>query len=166
MPIYAECGGLMYLTRSVQWQGETHEMVGFVPADAVMHSRPQGRGLVVLEETPDCPWPQAGAAAASARVPGHEFHYAALTNLAPGTRFAFHVVRGMGIAGGHDGIVLDNLVAGFSHLRATGGNPWVERFVSFVRSQREARLRGEGRHEIHTVAAESHGGLGLSACGR
>ena len=51
LPIYAECGGLMYLTRSITWGSETHEMVGFIPADTVMHATPQGRGLVVLEET-------------------------------------------------------------------------------------------------------------------
>jgi cobyrinic acid a,c-diamide synthase len=49
LPIYAECGGLMYLTRSITWGSQVHEMIGFIPADTVMHSAPQGRGLVELE---------------------------------------------------------------------------------------------------------------------
>jgi len=50
LPIYAECGGLMYFTRSITWGSETHEMVGFIPADTVMHATPQGRGLVLQYE--------------------------------------------------------------------------------------------------------------------
>ena len=53
LPVYAECGGLMYLTRSITWRGVTHAMVGAIPADTVMHERPQGHGLVMLEETGD-----------------------------------------------------------------------------------------------------------------
>ncbi|MDH5184757.1 MAG: cobyrinate a,c-diamide synthase, partial [Gammaproteobacteria bacterium] len=43
LPAYAECGGLMYLSRAIVWQGKRHEMVGLIPADAVMYDRPQGR---------------------------------------------------------------------------------------------------------------------------
>lgn len=44
LPTYAECGGLMYLSRSLSWQGQTRQMVGVVPGDTVMHARPVGRG--------------------------------------------------------------------------------------------------------------------------
>ena len=40
MPAYAECGGLMYLARSITWQGEKHDMAGVVPGDVVMHENP------------------------------------------------------------------------------------------------------------------------------
>ena len=89
LPIYAECGGLMYLTRSITWGSEMHEMVGFIPADTVMHSAPEGRGLVVLEETGVSPWPMNAAPATAGngrripRIPAHEFHYAALERLDP-----------------------------------------------------------------------------------
>ncbi len=66
MPTYAECGGLMYLTRSISYrgaaEGAAQEMVGVIPADSVMDDRPQGRGLVRVEPTADFPWPEAGAA--------------------------------------------------------------------------------------------------------
>ena len=53
MPVYAECGGLMYLARSIEWQGRRHAMAGALPADVVMESRPVGRGYVELDETAD-----------------------------------------------------------------------------------------------------------------
>ena len=142
LPIYAECGGLMYLTRSITWGSEVHEMVGFIPADTVMHATPQGRGLVVLEETDALPWPRADKSAIGAGrpcIPAHEFHYAALERLDPATRFAYRVIRGRGIDGRHDGIVKGNVLASFSHLRSTvRSGCWACRFVAFVRAWKEA----------------------------
>ena len=57
-PAYAECGGLMYLTRSLSWNGKQYDMVGTIPADCIMCERPQGRGYVKLCQTPDAPWGQ------------------------------------------------------------------------------------------------------------
>jgi cobyrinic acid a,c-diamide synthase len=139
LPAYAECGGMMYLTRSIRWGDSSHEMAGVIPADAVMHAKPQGRGLAVLEETADAPWPVASAGPVP--IPAHEFHYASLENLDPSLRFAYKVARGTGITAGRDGIVLGNLVASFCHLRATAANPWVDRFLSFVRACRASATR-------------------------
>ena len=141
LPIYAECGGLMYLTRSISWNSELHEMVGFIPADTVMHAKPQGRGLVLLEETDASPWPRAdrpARAGGRSRIPAHEFHYAALEGLDPATRFAYRVIRGHGIDGRHDGIVKGNVLGSFSHLRSTESSGcWAHRFVAFVRAWKE-----------------------------
>ncbi len=57
LPVYAECGGMMYLCRAISWKGESRAMVGALDADAVMHARPQGKGHVLLEETENAPWP-------------------------------------------------------------------------------------------------------------
>jgi cobyrinic acid a,c-diamide synthase len=124
----------MYLCRSIRWGDETHEMVGFIPADAVMHKRPQGRGLVLLEETPNYPWPP--SVGAIQRIAAHEFHYAALENLEKGLQFAWRMERGAGIENGQDGIIFYNVMASFCHLRATAANPWVERYVEFIRANR------------------------------
>ena len=138
LPIYAECGGLMYLSRSIAWKGEVGEMVGVVPGDAVVHDRPQGRGLVVIEETAAMPWPRPSEAGeAPLRVRAHEFHYARIENLAPGCRFAYRVLRGDGITGRDDGIVIANTMASFTHLRDTARGRWAERFVAFVRARRD-----------------------------
>ncbi len=133
MPAYAECGGLMYLARSLQWRGERREMVGVVPGDVVMHDRPQGRGHVVLEETAHAPWP---GGAQRPRIRAHEFHYASLEGLPRNTVYAYTVRRGHGLDGRNDGIVMGNLLAGFSHLRHTAANPWADRFIAHVRARR------------------------------
>ncbi len=133
LPVYAECGGLMYLCRSISWEGKSHEMVGAVPFDAVMHRRPQGRGLVRLEDTGRCPWAPP-TSASRRRVCAHEFHHAALENGPTDAVYAYRVKRGFGIDGAHDGFVTGNLMASFCHLRDTAQDHWAERFVSFVRA--------------------------------
>ena len=133
LPAYAECGGLMYLARSLAWRGRTFEMVGAVQADVVMHDRPQGRGLVVVDETGDAPWP-----AGAGPIAAHEFHYASLENIDPLARYGWKVRRGHGIDGARDGLVVGNLLAGFTHFRDTSRNRWAQRFVAFVRARRRA----------------------------
>jgi cobyrinic acid a,c-diamide synthase len=133
LPSYAECGGLMYLARSIQWDGKRYEMVGVVPGDAVIQSRPVGRGYTRLRETGLGPWPLPDQDGVAAEFPAHEFHYSAMKNLSGGQRFAYRVLRGHGIDGRHDGIVYKNLLASYTHLRHVQGNPWTRRFVDFVR---------------------------------
>jgi cobyrinic acid a,c-diamide synthase len=128
-PVYAECGGLMYLARSLAWKGKACRMAGVIPADVVMCDRPQGRGYVRLGETGAGPWPPGDG---PAEIAAHEFHYSRLENVAPGLRYAYRVLRGHGIDGEHDGIVLGNLLASYTHLRDVGGNRWTQRFVAHV----------------------------------
>jgi len=135
LPTYAECGGLMYLARSVAWGGRRAPMVGAVPADIVMHARPVGRGYVHLRETGRSPWPRPSVPLAQP-LRAHEFHYSSVENLAPGAEFAYEVERGHGIDGRHDGLVRGNLLASYAHLRDVAGNRWAERFVGFVRGCR------------------------------
>lgn len=131
LPTYAECGGLMYLARSLNWNGKSAEMVGVIPGDIEMHARPQGRGYVRLEEIAGMPWP--ATAGTDKQVAAHEFHYSSLTNLGPPAKFAFKVLRGAGIDGQHDGFVYKNLLACYTHQRDTRHHRWAARFVDFVR---------------------------------
>ena len=128
MPAYAECGGLMYLARSIEWNGRRAEMAGALPADIVVHARPVGRGYVHLRETGEGLWP-----AQPALIRAHEFHYSSVENLAPGARFAYRVERGHGIDGRHDGLVHRNLLASYAHLRDVADHHWARRFVEFAR---------------------------------
>jgi cobyrinic acid a,c-diamide synthase len=129
LPVYAECGGLMYLARSITWRGETAHMVGALPAEAVMHARPVGRGYVRLVGTGEVPWLPTYA---GEEVAGHEFHYSSLDNVGPGLRYAFRVARGYGIDGARDGIVYRNLLASYCHLRGAGPAGWARPFVDFA----------------------------------
>lgn len=134
MPAYAECGGLMYLCESLTWQGAKCEMVGAIEGDAIMCNRPQGRGYSQLQNTSDHPWALASNADTTASTPAHEFHFARIENLPDQTRYAFSVLRGQGLNGKFDGIVINNLLAGFCHMRNTATNPWADRFVEHVRT--------------------------------
>jgi cobyrinic acid a,c-diamide synthase len=133
LPAYAECGGLMYLSRSLSWNGKRSEMVGVIPADTVMHARPQGRGYVRLQERASAPWPPDGP---TADIAAHEFHYSSLENMTEPLTFAYKVLRGTGIDGDHDGIVINRLLACYSHMRDTRQYHWAPRFVDFVRMHR------------------------------
>jgi cobyrinic acid a,c-diamide synthase len=142
MPVYAECGGLMYLAQSLSWRGQTCRMVGAIPGDVTMHDKPVGRGYVNLLTTPEAPWPgQHGQEPQELR--GHEFHYSSLDNLPHDTRFAWRVTRGHGVDGQHDGIVHRNVLASYAHLRNLGVDGWAGQFMDFVRSKRTTR-RGTG----------------------
>jgi cobyrinic acid a,c-diamide synthase len=138
LPAYAECGGLMYLARSISWHGQRARMAGVIPGDAVMQARPVGRGYVHVHETEAMPWP---GGAADRVVRGHEFHHSSLENLPSGLVFAWRISRGHGIDGQRDGLRINNLVASYTHLRSAAGSGWVPRFTAFVRdclAQRQA----------------------------
>ena len=132
LPVYAECGGLMYLARTLRWKDTQVDMVGALPVDVLMHERPVGRGYVTLQTTPDAPWPTADEAAGKT-LRGHEFHYSSLENVQPGLKFAYKVLRGHGIDGQRDGVVYRNVLASYAHLRTGAGSDWANEFVNFVR---------------------------------
>jgi len=130
MPTYAECGGLMYLSRSIKYQGHSYQMVGAIPGDVKMHEKPVGRGYVHLSEDTIHPWPRPNAPAKL--IKAHEFHYSSLENIPQDSRFAYHVTRGYGIDGQRDGLILNNLLASYTHLRTIGSCYWADRFVAFI----------------------------------
>ena len=135
LPVYAECGGLMYLSRSITWGDKKYDMVGAIAADTVMHEKPQGRGYVQLEETDLHPWRRQSN---TRPLPGHEFHYSGLQNLDTNLPFAYKIKRGAGVNGTFDGILYKNLLANYAHLRNVKNNQWVHRFVEFVRQHKAA----------------------------
>jgi cobyrinic acid a,c-diamide synthase len=134
LPVYAECGGLMYLSRSLQWNETTCDMVGALPLDTQMHQRPQGRGYVKLAKTANSLWDT--PANENEQINAHEFHYSSAENLEKNTQFAYRVLRGHGVDGSHDGIIYRNVMANYSHMRNVESNPWVTRFVNFVRQRK------------------------------
>jgi len=132
MPVYAECGGLMYLSNSISWHENKFPMVGALPVDVIMCERPQGRGYVRLQETSEHPWPDQPEE--SNDLPAHEFHYSRLENIDPSINYAYRVLRGTGVDGQHDGLLYKNVLANYTHLRNVDKNPWGKRFVSYIHS--------------------------------
>ena len=134
LPCYAECGGLMYLSRNIEWEGQTYDMVGAVPGDTHLHQKPRGRGYVKLEESNSI-WP--GPAFPNDSFHAHEFHYSSLDNLSDSLTYAYNVRRGNGIINKSDGLIYKNLLASYAHLRHTTSTPWVSRFLDFAATIRQ-----------------------------
>jgi len=142
LPAYAECGGLMYLARSIQWHEQTCQMVGCIDADIIMEKRPQGRGYVQLEETENSLWPKPADwldddSESNRIINAHEFHYSRFKVTDKNVQFAFRVKRGTGIDGKSDGYVYKNLLANYTHQRNTWNNPWAQRFIRFARAVKQ-----------------------------
>lgn len=127
MPVYAECGGLMYLGESLLLAGVSYPMVGVFPVSFTVERRPQGHGYTVLEVQEANPYFPLGTV-----LRGHEFHYSR-----PRPRqslpLAFRVRRGAGFDGRGDGLVYKNTLACYTHLHALGTPQWAERLVSQAR---------------------------------
>ncbi len=130
MPVYAECGGLMYLSRQLCWNEQCREMVGAIEGDAVMYKRPQGRGYVRFQREGEI-----------AEIPAHEFHYSSLENISDKTQFIYTMTRGHGVDGFRDGICYKNVLASYVHQKNSRLNPWVENFVALVREQKQKKQR-------------------------
>ncbi len=136
LPIYAECGGLMYLGASIKTvEGERFPMVGVFPFDFVMGRKPQGHGYTVLEVARENPYFPCGT-----RLKGHEFHYSRIQpEPGPEDALAFRVIRGAGIGGNREGLVYKNVLATFTHLHAMGAPQWAPALVRLARDYRQAR---------------------------
>jgi cobyrinic acid a,c-diamide synthase len=125
LPIYAECGGLMYLGEHIQIREEKFPMVGLFPYDFVMGKKPQGHGYTVLEVVRENPFFPIGA-----RLMGHEFHYSQVApDPAAEAPMAFRVTRGTGMAGRREGLVFNNVLATYTHLHAVGTPQWAPALV-------------------------------------
>lgn len=129
IPIYAECGGLMYLARQIEWDGERQEMVGLVPGMARRGSRRivsyvHGR----LEK--DCSIGPAGAA-----LMGHEFHHSEMV-MDENVSYAIRLERGTGIKCGWDGFCQGNLVASYTHIHSASYRGFPGRFIDACRRNR------------------------------
>ena len=130
MPGYAECGGLMYLCNSIQYQEQHSTMVGLIDADCIMTPTPKGRGYIQFKENQQAFWPSSS----SSLINAHEFHYSQLANLGAHTPMVFDIKRGQGIANKQDGIHIHNTLACYAHQRNSTQNPWIQQFLTFIES--------------------------------
>lgn len=133
LPVYAECGGLMYLCRSLSWRGERRRMVGAIPCDVQMADRPRGHGYVEAEVVGDNEYFPRGAV-----IRGHEFHHS-LPEEVPAAYLVFRLRRGTGWGQGWDGLRWGSVFASYLHVHALGCPGWAPALVRAAR-----RFAGEG----------------------
>ena len=125
LPVYAECGGLMYLGRNLHVGDRTYPMVGVLPMDFRLMGRPQGHGYTMVEVVEANPFYAVGLT-----LRGHEFHYSRVDDTDPtGLTMAFAVRRGIGILDGKDGVCYRNVLATYTHIHAIGSPEWAEGLV-------------------------------------
>jgi len=133
MPIFAECGGFMYLTRSIEVEQRDHPMVGLYPFRTRMLSRRKALGYreVVLKK-------DSLLGPKGLRAKGHEFHYSELISGTVEIDDLYHVTDRKGMPAGPDGFMVYNTLAGYIHFHF-GSNP--EMAAHFVESCRAYNSR-------------------------
>jgi cobyrinic acid a,c-diamide synthase len=147
MPVYAECGGLMYLCRRLAFDGREFDMAGVFPVCTELSRRPQGHGYTLTRVVRPNPFHPVGS-----EFTGHEFHYSRCF-LPRDTRSecCLSVVRGTGLGHGCDGLVYKNVMAAYVHVHALSVPAWARNFVRAGAIYRRAMR--EGRGECGAIAA-------------
>jgi cobyrinic acid a,c-diamide synthase len=131
MPIYAECGGLMYLTDSiVDFEGKSFRMTGVLHGKTVM-VRKVLLNYALAEITRDNPLSKAGN-----HLKGHEFHSSKIVDLPADAEFAYTLRRGEGIDGKHDGWLQQNVLASYMHVHFAQEANVAPNFVTSCRQHR------------------------------
>jgi cobyrinic acid a,c-diamide synthase len=124
VPVYAECGGMMYLARQlVDGAGREHAMAGVLPVSTSMQPRLTALGYVTLRATTDTLLLRNGES-----VRGHEFHFSTVTVDGP-VEFGLVSDGGRGIVDGRDGLCTPSLLASYTHLHFASYPAMAERFV-------------------------------------
>ena len=120
LPIYAECGGLMYLGEELVLEEKTYPMVGVLPLTFDFYSRPQGHGYTVVTVENENPYFEIGT-----EIRGHEFHYSRVLKWSGAEKdLVFRMQRGVGITKDKDGICYKNVLATYTHIHALGTPQW------------------------------------------
>jgi len=125
LPIYAECGGLMYLGEELVLEKKSYPMVGVLPLTFDFYSRPQGHGYTVVTVENENPFYEVGA-----EIRGHEFHYSRVLHWSGDEKdLVFRMQRGVGITKDKDGICYKNVLATYTHIHALGTPHWARALV-------------------------------------
>lgn len=139
LPIYAECGGLMYLCQDLAYQGDVYPMVGVFPVRTSIHERPQGHGYTLSKVLTENPFFSPGIS-----FSGHEFHYSQCECAQAGKDFkrCLQMVRGVGMGQKQDGLLYKNTFACYTHLHALTWPKWAENFVRAAQTYQQCRENG------------------------
>jgi cobyrinic acid a,c-diamide synthase len=129
-PVYAECGGLMYLCKDLEAvDGKRYPMAGLLPAATKMHAGLQALSYVNVTLKEDSLWGLAGDS-----VRGHEFHHSTLTASPAGTegwRCVYSMKKRWLDAPVEEGFQKGNLLASYTHLHLPSRPGTLEHFVQF-----------------------------------
>ncbi len=132
LPVYAECGGLIYLGESIELDGEVHPLTGVFPIRFGMSRKPQAHGYSVFMTEKNNPFYTVGQ-----EVKGHEFRYSKILDWKGKPEdLALNMIRGTGFMDGRDGLVRNNVLALYTHIHAMGTPAWAKGFMTCCKSVR------------------------------
>ncbi len=127
-PIYAECGGLMYLSDFIENDGNKYNMVGLLPFGIHMDKKPVGHGYEEVEVFEENPFFKKGT-----RIRGHEFHHSSVSmNRIEDIKFSMKVLRGNGIMNKLDGVVYKRVMASYLHIHPLGFKDFIADLLKSV----------------------------------
>lgn len=130
LPIYAECGGLIYLGSSIVLDSEDFPLVGIFPVRFGMSAKPQAHGYTIFQVEKENAYYGKGQ-----EVKGHEFRYSKILDWQGSPdQLALKMVRGHGFIDGRDGLTYKNVLALYTHVHADGTPDWAGNFVQRCRS--------------------------------
>jgi cobyrinic acid a,c-diamide synthase len=130
LPVYAECGGLIFLGRSIILNDQEYPLAGVFPVTFTLSTKPQAHGYSTFTvEKPNSFYP------VGTQVKGHEFRYSMVHRWDGVTEdLVLNMERGTGFHEGRDGLVKNNVLALYTHVLATGTPQWVEGFIAAART--------------------------------
>jgi len=124
LPIYAECGGLIYLCKSIIWNDNRYEMAGLFPIELVMNKKPVGHGYSEMVIDHPNPFYEKGET-----IRGHEFHYSGLLGDTKNIDTAASMMTGTGLGNKRDGLIFKNTMACYTHIHAAGNKSWATSMI-------------------------------------
>ncbi|MGD2185832.1 MAG: cobyrinate a,c-diamide synthase [Desulfobacterales bacterium] len=125
LPIYAECGGLMYLGEKLVLEGKSYPMVGVLPVSFDFYPRPQGHGYTIVQVENENPFYEIGS-----EIRGHEFHYSRVRHWSGDEKdLVFRMQRGVGITKDKDGICYKKVLATYTHIHSLGTPQWADALI-------------------------------------
>ncbi len=131
LPIYAECGGLMYLGKSLVLD-QTYPMAGVLPVEFGFSKKPQGHGYTIATVDVKNPFYEIGTV-----LKGHEFHYSKVLEWhGKDQDMIFDMQKGRGIINKRDGVCYKNVFATYTHIHALGMPEWAETLVRLAKAFR------------------------------
>jgi len=120
LPIYAECGGLIYLGESILIDGEEYPLVGIFPVRFGMSVKPQAHGYTIFKVDKENPFYDIGTT-----VKGHEFRYSTVLEWGGNEQdLVLKMNRGKGFANQRDGLCYKNVLALYTHVHSSGTPEW------------------------------------------
>ena len=133
LPVYAECGGLIFLGRSIILQGEEYPLAGVFPVTFGISAKPQAHGYsTFVVEKANCFYP------VGTRIKGHEFRYSLVQQWEGDPQdLVLQMERGTGFVEGRDGLLKKNALALYTHVIASGTPQWVQGFIAASRAYRD-----------------------------